>query len=52
MLLAHRLGKLLHERGDDAGAAAACDDVIRPRLYENYRAVLLPDCVAWAKPAR
>jgi tRNA A-37 threonylcarbamoyl transferase component Bud32/tetratricopeptide (TPR) repeat protein len=48
MLLAHRLAKLLHETGDDAGAKAACDEVIRPRVYINYRAVLLPDCVAWS----
>jgi tetratricopeptide (TPR) repeat protein len=49
MLVAHRLAKLLHEAGDTAGAVAACDDVIRPRLYVNYRAVLLPDCIAWSK---
>ena len=47
MLLAHRLAHLLHATGDPAGAATACGDVIRPRFYVNYRAVLLPDCLAW-----
>ena len=47
MLLAHRLAKLLYEAGDRAGAAQACDEVIRPRLYVDYRAVLLPDCLKW-----
>jgi hypothetical protein len=47
MLVAHRLAKLLHASGDRAGAAVACDEVIRPRYYLNYRAVLLPDCVTW-----
>ena len=47
MMLAHELAKLLHAAGDAPGTAAACDDVIRPRVYENYRAVLLPDCVEW-----
>jgi tetratricopeptide (TPR) repeat protein len=52
MLVAHRLAKLLHDAGDDAGAAAACDEVIRPRLYVMYRAVLLPDCRKWtARPS-
>jgi hypothetical protein len=50
MLLAHRLALLLHQAGDDSGTAAACDEVIRPRLYMNYRAVLLPDCIAWTRP--
>jgi len=48
MLVAHRLAKLLHESGDNAGAKEACDEVIRPRVYVNYRAVLLADCVAWS----
>jgi tetratricopeptide (TPR) repeat protein len=52
MLVAHRLAKLLHDSGDATGAAAACEDVIRPRFYVNYRAVLLPDCEAWTSPAR
>ena len=51
MLVAHRLARLLHETGDDAGAKAACDEVIRPRVYVNYRAVLLPDCVKWSATA-
>jgi tetratricopeptide (TPR) repeat protein len=44
MLVAHRLAKLLRETGDAAGAAAACEEVLRPRFYVNYRAILLPDC--------
>ncbi len=50
MLVAHRLAKLLHDAGDAAGAKAACEEVIAPRFYVNYRAVLLPDCLAWTKP--
>ncbi|MGE5180659.1 MAG: tetratricopeptide repeat protein, partial [Acidobacteriota bacterium] len=50
MLAAHRLAHLLRDSGDDAGAAAACDEVIRPRFYVDYRAVLLPDCIAWTRP--
>ena len=49
MLVAHELAHLLHDAGDTAGAAAACDEVIRPRLYVDYRAILLPDCVAWTR---
>jgi hypothetical protein len=45
MLVAHRLALLLRATGDTAGAAAACDEVVRPRFYVNYRAVLLPDCL-------
>jgi tetratricopeptide (TPR) repeat protein len=47
MLLAHRLAKLLYATGDAAGAKAACEEVVTPRLYINYRAVLLPDCLRW-----
>ncbi len=49
MLLAHRLAKLLHATGDVAGAKAACEEVLAPRLYINYRAVLLPDCKQWSE---
>jgi tetratricopeptide (TPR) repeat protein len=49
MLVAHRLARLLHDSGDAAGAAAACEEVIRPRFYVDYRALLLPDCIAWTK---
>ena len=53
MLVAHHLAHVLHDAGDAAGAAEACRDVIAPRLYVNYRAVLLPDCLAWTTaPAR
>jgi tetratricopeptide (TPR) repeat protein len=44
MLVAHRLALLLRATGDTAGAAAACEEVLRPRFYVNYRAVLLSDC--------
>ena len=47
MLVSHHLAHLLHDSGDAAGAAAACEEVIAPRYYVNYRAVLLPDCLAW-----
>jgi serine/threonine protein kinase len=49
MLVAHQLAQLLRDAGDAAGAAAACDEVIRPHFYIDYRAVLLPDCLAWTK---
>ena len=49
MLLSHRLAGLLHAAGDAPGTTAACAEVIRPRFYVNYRAVLLPDCVAWTR---
>jgi tetratricopeptide (TPR) repeat protein len=49
MLVAHKLAQLRHDAGDAAGTAAACDEVIRPRFYADYRAVLLPDCLAWTK---
>ena len=48
MLLAHHLARVLYATGDTDGAAAIChDEVIAPRLYEGYRAVLLPDCLLW-----
>jgi tRNA A-37 threonylcarbamoyl transferase component Bud32/tetratricopeptide (TPR) repeat protein len=47
MLVAHELAARLHAKGDAAGAAAACDEVIHPQVYENYRAVVLPDCQKW-----
>ena len=52
MLVSHHLASLLHDAGDDAGASAACEAVIAPRFYVNYRAVLLPDCVAWSTTPR
>lgn len=45
MLVAHRLATLLRQTGDTQGAAAACEEVVKPRFYVNYRAVLLPDCL-------
>jgi predicted Ser/Thr protein kinase/tetratricopeptide (TPR) repeat protein len=47
MLIAHDLAAHLHAKGDAAGVAAACDEIIRPRLYVNYRAVVLRDCQQW-----
>ena len=49
MLVAHHLAQLLHDAGDAAGAAAACDEVLRPRFYFDYRALLLRDCERWSK---
>ena len=49
MLVAHRLARLLHDAGQRDEAAAACEEVIRPRYYVDYRALLLPDCIAWSK---
>ncbi|HEY1556151.1 MAG TPA: protein kinase, partial [Kofleriaceae bacterium] len=46
MLVAHELARLSREAGDAAGAAAACDEIVRPRFYLDYRAVLLPDCIS------
>ena len=48
MLISYELARVLHATGDAAGAAAACSEVIAPRLYLPYRAVLLPDCVLWS----
>lgn len=54
MLVSYQLARLLHARGDTAGANAACEDgVISPRQYQGYRAIVLPDCLAWSDdPAR
>jgi len=48
MLIAYSLASVLHERGDDTGAAAACREVLEPAQYYPYRAVLVPDCVLWS----
>jgi hypothetical protein len=48
MLIAYQLAKVLVASGDRAGAKAACEDVIAPRLYHAYRAALLPDCALWS----
>ena len=47
MLLAYHLARVRRARGDRAGAAAACLEVIQPRVYQPYRGVLLRDCAAW-----
>ncbi len=47
MLVAHALARTLRASGDDKGAAAACEEVVSPREYQTYRAVLLPDCLVW-----
>jgi tetratricopeptide (TPR) repeat protein len=49
MLVAHRLARLLRAAGDTAGAATACEEVVSPRMYQGYRAVLLPDCALWSE---
>jgi tetratricopeptide (TPR) repeat protein len=48
MLVAHHLARVLTKTGDAAGAKAACDDVISPRFYQPYRAIVLPDCLLWS----
>jgi tetratricopeptide (TPR) repeat protein len=47
MLLGHHLARVLHQRGDAKGVAEACSEVITPRVYQGYRALLLPDCLLW-----
>ena len=49
MLAAHHLARALHDSGDHAGAAAACEEVLAPRVYQGYRALLLPDCQLWSE---
>ena len=51
MLLAYHLARVRRVRGDLAGAAAACGEVARPRVYQPYRAVVLRDCAAWRAEA-
>jgi tetratricopeptide (TPR) repeat protein/predicted Ser/Thr protein kinase len=48
LLFGHHLARILYTRGDPAGAAAACQEVIAPRAYQVYRALLLPDCLLWS----
>jgi len=48
MLTAHHLARALRASGDPAGAVAACQEVLAPRLYLPYRAIVWPDCVAWS----
>jgi tetratricopeptide (TPR) repeat protein/predicted Ser/Thr protein kinase len=52
MLLGHHLARILHQRGDAAGTAEACSEVIAPRVYQAYRALLLPDCLLWTGNAK
>jgi tRNA A-37 threonylcarbamoyl transferase component Bud32/tetratricopeptide (TPR) repeat protein len=49
MLLSYHVARLRHAAGDTAGAIAACDEVVNPRMYLPYRAVLLPDCLLWSE---
>jgi tetratricopeptide (TPR) repeat protein len=51
MLLGHHLARARRAAGDRTGAAAACDEVLHPRQYQVYRAVLLPDCLVWTAEA-
>ncbi len=48
MLVAHELARVLHAKSDIAGTIAACEEVVAPRVYQGYRAVLLPDCLLWS----
>jgi tetratricopeptide (TPR) repeat protein len=51
MLVAHHLARVLHMQGDDAGVKQLCDDeIVAPRLYLPYRAVVLRDCRQWTAP--
>jgi tetratricopeptide (TPR) repeat protein len=51
MLVAHHLARVLHMTGDDAGAKKLCDEeIVAPRLYLPYRAVVLRDCRQWMQP--
>ncbi|MFW5920608.1 MAG: protein kinase domain-containing protein [Polyangiales bacterium] len=47
MLLAWGLARARRRLGDVDGAARACEQVLHPRLYHPYRALLVPDCVLW-----
>jgi serine/threonine protein kinase/tetratricopeptide (TPR) repeat protein len=49
MLASHHLARVLRQRGDAAGAKAACQDVLAPRVYQGYRALLVPDCRLWSE---
>ncbi len=51
MLLSHHLARVLVAAGDRTGAARACERVIVPRVYRPYRAIVLPDCIAWSNDA-
>ncbi|HUS32650.1 MAG TPA: protein kinase [Kofleriaceae bacterium] len=49
MLLAHHLARVLAKTGHEADAKQLCEEeVIAPRMYLPYRAVVLPDCLLWA----
>jgi hypothetical protein len=48
MMLSHALARVLQASGDAQGARTSCEEVIAPRLYDAYRAVLLPDCLLWS----
>jgi len=48
LLFGHHLARVLDAQGDRAGATAACQEVIAPRVYQIYRALLLPDCLVWS----
>jgi tetratricopeptide (TPR) repeat protein/predicted Ser/Thr protein kinase len=47
MLVAHHLARVYDRKGDRANAAKACEEIVAPRRYEPYRAVVLPDCLVW-----
>jgi len=51
MLLSHHLARVRRKLGDVTGAAEICAEVIWPRRYETYRALLIPDCSLWTGDA-
>lgn len=48
MLSAHHLARVLRASGDQQRAAEACREVLAPRMYMPYRAVVWPDCMLWS----
>jgi hypothetical protein len=51
MLVGHALARVYHQLGKPAEAKEACLEVIAPRMYQTYRALLLPDCLLWSGEA-
>lgn len=48
MLIAHHLARVLVADKRYGEAAEVCQEVLHPRNYQPYRAVLLPDCAVWS----
>ena len=47
-MIAHELAARLDAKGTTRAQRLRCDEVIHPRVYINYRAVVLPDCLVWS----